>query len=268
MFFDYHIHSLYSSDSQTTIEEICQQSVRIGLTEIAITDHNDIDYQDLSISFDLDRERYLQELEEFQKRYQGRLRIKKGVELGVQLHTLDRCKEFVGDYFDFIICSFHTIQKKDLFTGDFFTGYTQWEAYRAYLEEILYCVDRFDQYNVLGHLDVIRRYGNYTIIPQLTDDAICYDLLTKILRTIITKGKGLEVNTSGYYISDGQNPMPSTTILRLYHDLGGKILTIGSDSHSATRLGYKFNQTYDLLRQIGFQYLTTFEQGEPIFHNL
>lgn len=268
MYFDYHIHSNFSADSEETLEEICRQSMQKGFTEIAITDHNDIDYQDPTITFQLDRSAYLQKLEELQKTYRGKLRIKKGLELGMQPHILDRCREFVGDDFDFVICSFHTTQKKDLYTGDFFTGYTQWEAYRQYLQEILFCVEHFDHFSVLGHLDVIRRYGGYTEIPQLTDDSVCYELLVEIFRTIIAKGKGIEVNTSGYYISDGQNPMPSVSILRLYHDLGGQILTMGSDSHRASHIGYKFKQTYDLLRQLGFTCLTTFEKGEPMFHQL
>ncbi|AZR74034.1 histidinol phosphate phosphatase [Anoxybacter fermentans] len=268
MFFDYHIHSKFSTDSKMTLEEICEQSILIGLEEIAITDHHDIDYQDPSISFEIDRHLYLSTLEEFQAKYQGKLRIKKGLELGLQPHILDKCAEFAGDHFDFVLASFHTAQKKDLYTGKFFEGYTQWEAYREYLKEVHYCVERFDHFSVVGHLDVIRRYGDFPVIPDLMDDSDCRDLIEEILKILVEKGKGLEVNTSGYHYGNRKDPLPSRAILRLYRELGGEILTTGSDSHYKDQLGYKFKETHEMLKDLGFKYLTTFEKGKPIFHKI
>ena len=269
MFFDYHLHSTFSADSKMTLEEICNTSLQVGLEEIAITDHMDPDHANPHITFHIDYDTYSQTLQQLREEYAGKLRIKIGLELGLQPHIIDRCRDIVGEgKFDFVLCSFHTAQKKDLYLGDFFQGYTQWEAYRAYLKEVLYVVERYDHYSVLGHLDVIRRYGNFTEIPDLMDDPESRDLLENILKIAIARGKGLEVNTSGYHFATLEDPLPTRSILRFYRELGGEILTTGSDSHYPMQIGFKFKETHQLLRDLGFKYLTTFELGKPVFHSL
>ncbi len=268
MFFDYHIHSTFSADSKMRIEEICDQCIQLGFREIAVTDHHDIDYAGTGIVFEIDRSKYLSMLKEYQEKYKGKLQIKKGLEIGLQPHILNKCAEYVDDYFDFVIGSIHAAQKKDLYDGSFFKGYTQWEAYQEYLKDALFCAQNYDQFSVMGHLDVIRRYGDYVVAPDLMKDSDCQDLIHQILSTLIDKGKGLEVNTSGYHFGDGEDPLPSRSILRLYHELGGEILTTGSDSHVPVQLGYRFNETHAMLKDMGFKYLTTFEMMEPIFHKI
>lgn len=268
MFIDYHMHSNFSADSKITLDEICKHSINIGLEEIALTDHHDIDYPNSQITFIIDRSKYLATLEQIQQKYFDQLRIKKGLELGIQAHILDECAEYVGDHFDVVLGSFHAIQKKDLYSGEFFEGCQQWEAYREYLKEVLYCIERFDHFQVIGHLDVIRRYGNFSQAPDLMDDPDCRDLLEAILRILVEKGKGLEVNTSGYHFGDGREPLPTRPILRLFRELGGEILTTGSDSHFTQQLGYRFKETHELLKDLGFKYLTSFEKGQPQFHKI
>ncbi len=269
MFFDYHMHSTFSADSKMTMEEICKQSIQLGIKEIAITDHLDLEYVgDSGIVFEIDRPEYLKTLEKYQKEYRERLVIKKGLELGLQPHILNQCAEFVGEHFDFVIGSVHTAQKKDLYTGAFFEGYTQWESYREYLKDVLYCIQNFDHFSVVGHLDVIRRYGDFPSAPDLMEDNDCQDLIHLILSTVIEKGKGIEVNTSGYHFADGQDPLPSRSILRLYRELGGEIITTGSDSHFPIQLAYRFKETLDMLKDMGFKYVATFEKMEPVFHKI
>lgn len=267
MYCDYHIHSQFSTDSKMTLKEICKTAIDIGLEEIAITDHHDIDYQDDSIEFSIDKDEYLYELEKYQQRYKDELKIKKGIEMGLQLDILDECDQYLNDDFDFIIASFHTADKADLHTGDFFKDYSQWEAYLSYLETVLKTVKKYDNYSVLGHLDIIRRYGNFDNAPDLMDNPTAVSIIEEILKIVIRKDKGLEVNTSGYRI-DGENPMPSFEILKLYKELGGKILTIGSDSHSTDQLTIKFDYTINKLKEIGFKELSTFDSMKVNFYSI
>lgn len=267
MLFDYHLHSQFSADSKMTMDELCQASIDLGLDEIAITDHHDIDYQDDTIEFLIDKEKYLEEIEEFQQKYKDQLKIKKGIEMGLQPHILQECKQYLADDFDFVIGSFHTAEKEDLHNGDFFEVYSQWEAYINYLKTVYKVVREYDGYSVIGHLDIIRRYGDFESQPDLMENKEAADLIRKILKVIIKNDRGLEVNTSGYHI-DGKNPLPSFEILKLYYQLGGKILTIGSDSHNPEDITQKFNYTISRLKEIGFRKLTTFVNMEPKFHKI
>jgi len=263
MFFDYHLHSHFSADSEMTMKEICQAAIEKGLDEIAITDHHDIDYQDDTIEFLIDKKKYLKEIEKMQKKYENKLTIKKGIEIGLQSHILQQSKEYLSNNFDFIIGSFHTVEKSDLYNGDFFEGYNQWEAYIQYLKTVLKVVEKYNHYSVVGHLDIIRRYGNFENKPKLLENKEAAAIIETILKTIIKKNKGLEVNTSGYRL-DGKNPLPSFDILRLYYELGGKILTIGSDSHKTKDIAQKFDYTIQKLKEIGFEKLTTFKKMKAI----
>ncbi|MEC9490205.1 MAG: histidinol-phosphatase HisJ family protein [Halanaerobiales bacterium] len=267
MLFDYHLHSHFSADSEMTMDELCQASIDLGLNEIAITDHHDIDYQDDTIEFLIDKEKYLKEIEKFQQKYNDQIKIKKGIEIGLQPHILQECREYIADDFDFVIGSFHTAEHSDLYNGDFFAGYSQWEAYIQYLKSVLEVVQNYDDYSVIGHLDIIRRYGDFETQPELLENKEAFNLIKQILKVIINKNRGLEVNTSGYRI-DGKNPLPSFEILKLYYQLGGEILTIGSDSHNTEDITQKFNYTISRLKEIGFNKLATFNNMEPKFHKI
>src|SRR6056297_1904792 len=268
MLADYHMHSTFSADSKMSFDEICETAIQKGLNEIAITDHHDIDYQDDKIEFLLDKENYLKKLKKYQEKYDGQLIIKKGIEMGMQTHILKESNQFLSNDFDFILASFHTAEKNDLYNGDFFKGYNQWEAYHKYLESILEVVNNFNNYSVLGHLDLVRRYDYYESTPDLMDNDKAYELIREILKKVIKNNKGIEVNTTGYYIGNGQNPLPSIKILKLYKELGGEILTLGSDSHSTDQLAYKFTETIKLLKEIGFNKLTTFKDMKPKFYKI
>jgi len=267
MLFDYHLHSHFSADSEMTMDQLCQAAVSKGLDEIAVTDHHDIDYQDNTIEFLIDKEKYLKEIENMQQKYKGQLQLKKGIEMGLQPHILEESKQYLAEDFDFIIGSFHTAEKKDLYNGDFFKNYSQWEAYIQYLKTVFEVVRKYDHYNVIGHLDIIRRYGDFKKQPDLMENKEAAVLIREILKEIIKKDRGLEVNTSGYRI-DGENPLPSFEILKLYQQLGGEILTIGSDSHNIENITNKFNYTISQLKEIGFEYLTTFKNMKPEFHKI
>lgn len=79
-----------------------------------------------------------------------------------------------------------------------------------------------------GHLDYIARYipaNSYTYDWHDFNDLICI-----ILKTIIEQGKGIEINTAGLKYGMPE-PNPCLDIVKIYHDLGGEIITVGSDAH-------------------------------------
>ena len=129
-------------------------------------------------------------------------------------------------------------QRSGFWTQDFQRGKTQKEYNEKYYEEILSVIQKYKNYSVLGHLDLIARYDKNGIYPFPN----VKPLVEEILKTVITDGKGIEVNTSSYRygLSD---TTPSREILKLYKALGGKIITIGSDSHRPEHLGTYIKET-------------------------
>ena len=258
--FDYHMHSSFSGDCNVDMEDMVKGAIAKGLAEICFTEHIDYDYPDDSIEFDFDKRKYSERIDELRRKYDGQIHIKKGVEIGVQPHLLDRYDEMLNEEsFDFIICSMHTVARKGLHYGDLFRGITVEEASLKYYNELLHCVRNFDNYSILGHIDLIKRYA-----PEVVDNDF-HDVMREIFNVIIPAGKGIELNTSGvrYGLPNG---LPSDDVLKLYKECGGEIITLGSDAHKPGDIAFDFKESLELLQSIGFEYIATFEGLKPALH--
>ncbi len=263
--FDYHVHSNFSPDAFMSMEEAIGKAIEKGVTELCFTDHIDYDYPDTDFKFEFDYKIYLDKISHLQNKYKGKIRIKKGIEIGLQPHILDRYNNDMNKYnLDFVIASIHVVDGKDLYAGDFFVNKGQKEAYRLYFEELYSMLDAYNNFDVLGHLDIIKRYGNYHKPLDFEDYR---SSLVPILEKIITMDKGLEVNTSGprYKLKDYH---PSLEIVNLYHDLGGKIITLGSDAHQTQHVAFDFKKAISALKDIGFSYICTYRQRQPLFNRI
>jgi histidinol-phosphatase (PHP family) len=214
--------------------------------------------------YNVDYQRYLETIGMLQEKYKGQIVLKRGLEYGIQMCHLEEYRQLYARYpLDFIIHSNHQVDDIELYWQEFFAGKTQKEYNRVYYEEILRTVTAFKDYSVLGHLDSMNRYDPLGPCPE--EDFI--DLLQEILKIAIADGKGIEINTSStrYGLKD---TTPSISILKLYRQLGGSIITIGSDSHKKEHLGYGIKKSQELLRDLGFEYFCTYKEMEPIFHKL
>lgn len=276
MLCDDHVHTYYSDDSFYPMEAVVLDAIAKGLTEICFTDHVDYgikldwDQKDQMIERDgkplanVDYPAYIQEIQTLQKKYQDQITIHCGMEFGMQTHTIDKYRQLFNRYnFDFIILSCHQVEDKEFWTQDFQAGRTQAEYNRRYYQEILNIIQEYKDYSVLGHLDLIVRYDRQGIYPFEN----VRDIVTEILKQVIADGKGIEINTSShrYGLKDLQ---PSRNILKLYRELGGTIVTVGSDSHQKEHLGAYIADTYEEMKRLGFTHYCTFEKMQPIFHPL
>ena len=209
---------------------------------------------------------YFEKLGRMKETYGDRIRVRQGLEFGVQTITIPRYEKLWEKYegkLDFALLSMHQIQNKELWNQAFQQGRSQKEYNEAYYEEILRVIRKFKNYSVLAHLDLIVRYDREGVYPC----SRVQDIVAQILKTAIADGKGIELNTSSWHygLADTQ---PSKEILRLYRDLGGRILTIGSDAHTTRYLGDHIKEAQQILKEIGFTEVCTFDRMEPVFHRL
>ena len=276
MFCDYHTHTIFSDDSEYPMEECVKDAIYLGIKEICFTDHVDYgvkyDLKDLKPEevegkiLNVDFEKYFAELDRVRELYKDEISIKNGLEFGIQKHTISKFENlFEKSPLDFVIMSVHEIDDKELWDHSFQDGKTEEEYYRLYFENIYYLVQNYHNYSVLGHLDLLKRYDEKDGYNPFVENK---EIITKILKYIIADGKGIELNTSTkkYHLDD---LMPSRDILRLYLELGGEILTIGSDSHSKKDLlNSHIEELKQELKDIGFKKFCTFEKMKPIFHEL
>ncbi len=263
LFYDYHVHTAFSEDSSMGMEEMCLGAVERNIVEIAVTDHLDIDYPDRDFQFDLDYAAYSAAIDHAREKYHGRLNIVKGIEIGLQPHILDECAAFLeGKDFQFVIASVHAVSGMDLSGDEYYRQKTKKAAYIEYLEALLACIKNFKAFNVVGHVDLLRRYGSYRDKSMKHSDF--GDLLDLVFEELISTGRGLEINTSGFRYKL-QSTLPDLDLLKRYRELGGEILTIGSDAHTPHHLAYYFSAAYQVVKKAGFDYITRFPHGKPEF---
>ncbi|MCH5281995.1 MAG: histidinol-phosphatase HisJ family protein [Lachnospiraceae bacterium] len=265
---DFHLHSYFSGDSTVPTEDMILAGIKSGLTSMCFTEHNDFDfpYEVTDVNPDaflLDVETYRKSLMALAEKYRDQVRILFGVEIGLQQCCIEKNRELAASGgFDFIIASAHLCQGMDPYYPSFFEGKQASDCYLAYFEELYENLKSFSDFDVCGHLDYIARYAPKEAAPFRYEDFS--DLIDEILRYLIQNGKGMEVNTSRL-IKPAHTTNPSPRILKRYRELGGEILTVGSDAHVPEAVGGGFFEAADILRNCGFSYYTVFSGRTPSF---
>lgn len=266
---DFHVHSDISPDSDASMEEMAGAALRRGLKEICFTDHLDVGEHDLGFG-DPDMVRYVTELSRAREAV-PEIVMRTGVEIGMQEPYLSEAQAFIRQYDpDYVLLSKHQVRGRDPYYPDFFSDMTQREAEEAYLREIYSDMQIFPEFNVIAHIGYVDRYLERSedlkeYLPAFTFDTFP-EILEEILRHLVQTGKGLEINTSRF--PGPGTPLPDPSILRRYAELGGEILTFGSDAHAPGALGNGFREAAELAASLGFRYWCTFAEHAPVFHPL
>lgn len=263
LLWDMHMHSQFSGDSNTPQEAMVQAAIERNLGGICFTDHLDIDYPDEPDLFLLDLPNYTSSVIALRDKYATRFPIRLGIELGLQPHLKDLHNDILSQYpFDFVIGSSHVVHGFDPYYPQFYHGRDEKSCYREYFESILENIQAFDNFDVYGHIDYVVRYGPTRNTNYHWEEY--QDIIDEILRLIIHKGKGIEINTGGFKYGLG-HPNPTEGILTRYRELGGEIITVGADAHAPEHVAYDFHKIPDLLTETGFHYFTVFRNRKPEF---
>ncbi len=262
---DYHIHSSFSGDSHMSMSDACKKAVSRGLLEIAFTDHIDLDWPGNTTDFkNISLAEYFKSLNKYIDKYSDKIKIKKGIELGLQPHTIEKTSAHITGFdFDYIIASVHCVDNTILDCPVLFNGRPKNSAYLTYFQDVLTMVRNLEKFSVLGHIDVITRY-----VPDPAERNINYldftDIIDDILSELVRRGKGIEVNTSGYrYGLNSFHPGPE--LVKRFFKLGGEVITVGSDAHTPDYIGHQISSAMEMIRSCGFRYISSFSDMNVSF---
>lgn len=264
MYADQHIHTSFSGDSDTLPEIQIEKAVSLGMKEICITDHHDYDVVS-DIDFNLDVPAYFTKLDELEKKYENDLIIRRGIELGYQHHIAEYMKKLTdSSCFDFVIGSVHFIDGFDPYYPEYFVKYGS-SSYEKYFEAVYDMVNTIDCFDSVGHLDYIVRYGRGHGLKYSYSQYS--DYIDEILKKVVSAGKALECNTSS--LSKGMDePNPCKEVFIRYKELGGELITLGSDAHSPEFIGGFFDKAGAMLRECGFEHYFVYSGRKPHAHKL
>ena len=260
--FDYHMHSRVSFDGHCTGLEMAQAAVKAGLKEICFTDHLDYDPLEQMGVMAFDTQAYNEEYDNLEV---PGLLIRRGMEFGM---TVDNREQFKKDlarrHFDFVLGSIHFVDDLDVYFKPYWQDKTIFQAERRYLEATLESLKVHDDFDVLAHLTYIgKARHHHAHRPVNFNDH--RELIEEILKILVAKGKGMEMNTSGVDVCG--DFLPGIEYFKRFKELGGEIVTVGTDSHKAERVGQYSHRACEILGEI-FGYVCTFEDRKPIFHKV
>ena len=258
--FDFHLHTHVSFDGRDIGFNMAKAAVNAGMKEICFTDHMDYDPLDGANKLHFD-------LADYEKEYDGLeipgLVIRRGFEFGM---LPDNRQQFLADVsrrnWDFVIGSVHFVDNLDVYYSEYWEGKTPYYAILRSFEDTLACVKNHDGFDVLGHLTYL---GKCDANPE--KKPILYsayrEVADEIMKILVDKGIGMEFNTSGLDSCGAYLPGPE--YLRRFKELGGQIVTVGSDAHHRNRVGQYCREAIEIVRDI-FGYVCTFENRKPTFH--
>ncbi len=248
---DQHCHTIYSPDAskESTFEAYIASAEKKGLSHLTFTDH--VDYEANAKIFDQipDFTAFENALKAVQKNTNVKLQM--GVELGYQPHVLDRMNALVGAHdFDLVILSVHYVRGLDPYDGSLFEGRSLDDALTLYFKTVLEAIQVFDDFQILAHIDYVFRYLDHGIEGLNMDHFI--HILDAIFKTLIKKNKVLEVNTAPYRKPYAVSE-PVYALIKRYYDVGGRLISLGSDAHHPDDLIADFHQAAKKLQTLGFQ---------------
>lgn len=269
---DNHIHSLCSPDGHNSMTEMMEASYNAGVRHMCFTDHCDMDNY-LTGKPDPDCFSFRDKMNEFY----AKAKIAKpedmtlclGLELGEGNHNPDLAAKIAASpELDFVLGSLHNLKG----TVDFFEmSYADEKFCRdvldLYMDELLELA-KLPSFDVMAHIGYPVRYIRRSGFSSNMNMQTHGDGLKALMKILIENGKGLEINCAGYrnkYLNDS---VPTIDILRMYKDMGGEVITVGSDAHKTNQAGSGLSKGFDIMRNLGYKYVTVFEKRNPKFIKL
>lgn len=272
-YIDNHTHSSFSADSREPIEGLVGAALARGLAGICITDHFDFDVPNGVIEFTFDPVVQQQAIDVEQERVNATrnkehpFSLLKGIEIGIQPKSLEKIKALMANHtFDTVVASLHFVEGHDPFHGAYYKPYGYREAYCKCLEDMLYCMTHFTDYDILGHFDYIARYAPYK--EHVISLAEFGEWLDPMLTILAQNGKTFEINTKTYHTFAFGTPALDENILRRFRFLGGEAISLGSDAHAAARVGDQFEKYAALALRCGIKYGVYFKNRQPVYYTL
>lgn len=260
---DHHVHSDCSGDCLVPMLDACRAAADRGIKIICFTEHIDFEPTDTCFGA-FDHDLYNSRIAEARESFAGVLDIRCGVEIDYASRHHSRIEGFLADRdFDYVLGAAHYVG--DIILEDharYFAGKTAEQAYAPYFDNVLAAAET-GWFDALAHLDLCKRYG-VRYFGEF-DWSPYRERIEQILRTVISRGMALEINSSGLRQSPGDT-YPSRDLLELYFSLGGRHITVGSDAHKLADVGSGIDAALALAREVGFTSVATYAGREQFDH--
>ena len=268
MITDSHMHTgIFSPDAEQTPEELIKAAKSLNLKHLAITDHYDMDFPDKSMIWTFDLDKYGKTVPSWNEMSlsSGGPAIHMGIEIGWQAHLKDRIEAVASALpYDSVILAVHLYEGEDIYDSNKVNELSRRERNTAYMKLMTQMCRENDDFDIAAHYDYISRYVKDDDCFMYYND--CPSEFDAFFETIIAKNKALEINTGTILKlrSRGiKENMPDPEVIKRYLDMGGRLITVGSDAHSSGNVGVFFDETASYLMSLGVKSIYYYEGREP-----
>ena len=263
---DAHNHTRhFSADAGQTIDELIAQARSNGFTRIGITEHYEVDYPEDGLDWTFDLNEYNRAIKDWRAKASPDLELLMGIEFGYQTHVaeeIDRLASLIP--FDEVLLSVHLFRGKDFYVDRECYKIPKKDLHREYIGMMAEMCEKCSNYDIAAHYDYINRYTDNTSNFVLYED--CPDEFDRFFEALISKGKALEINTKSIHKHKERGfvrTLPDPEILNRYREMGGKMITLGSDSHFPGTFAVCFDEATEYLRSMGFKESYYFKDHKP-----
>ena len=259
--YDYHIHSEYSFDSESKLDDICEKAIELGLSEIAITDHIDCNAEKMGLVNAYDGDRAEEAVLEAKEKYAEKIKVIYGAELGQPAECPDFAENILSKHdFEFVLGSVHNLPDNlDFYCFDYGRVNDRELSFLfgKYIEELKKTI-LFGGIDSMAHLTYPLRYireGG----RELDLSKFEYEI-DNVLYMTAERNMALEINVSGVRRKSGT--LPEQDIVNKFVALGGRYITLGSDAHGADVVGADIDTGLDMVKAAGLDSVAVMRDGK------
>lgn len=258
---DMHAHTIHSFDGHYSVDEMIESSIEKGIKIVAFTDHVEMDLFRKN-HFDKTADEAFADILRAKEQYKDRIEVCVGVEMGEPTYDLAESEALIAskDY-DIVIGSIHNLRKTPDFCELDYNKDNVYSLLDDYFREIKMLAE-WGKFDTFAHLTYPLRYivGEHHIDVDMTRYQKDID---EIFSLLTEKDKPLEINTSGLRQPIGRT-LPDESYVRRFKELGGKHVTVGSDSHFVEHMGAGIEQGMQIAKNCGFDSVLIFRHRQPV----
>ncbi len=265
---DMHVHTDDSPDADIPANELVARGLNMNLAGIGFVAHVDLDPEDYCYG-GFEESIYNRSIDLARREAGNRILVLKGIEVG-EPHIYEEQVKNLVDYsnYDFVTGALHSLAGIGMVLGsEIYADRDSLVIVEQYYNETLQMVKEADM-DILAHMGLFRRgLALAGLEYDFNELELWPDTILHILEVIIDREIALELNTSGLRRKENIT-YPTMDILALYKNMGGQLITVGSDTHREPYIFYGLSEGRKLLIEIGFTETVFFRNRIPLRRNL
>ena len=268
---DGHNHTKhFSADAGQSIDELINEAKAKGFSRIGITEHYEIDYVDDGLDWKFDLNEYNETFKTWKAKAGNDFELLKGIEFGYQTHVaeeIDKTAALIP--LDVVLMSVHLFRGKDFYVDRECYQMPAKELHSEYLGIMAEMCEKCNNFDVVAHYDYINRYADNK--NDFVTYEECPEEFDRLFEVMIAKEKALEINTKSIQKhKDGgfKRYLPDAAVINRYIEMGGKYITLGSDSHFPGTFAVSFTEAVEYLKSLGVKETVYYRDHKPYFETL